>query len=285
MDKIVKWIMEHKKLILALVILVIFLPMIVIHILFKIQSNCYWIQSEWEPGDILGYFGSVLSFIGTIVLGYVAITQTERANQLNCELLKIEKNRIKPRVNILSEQLYKIYFEEEMNRKLLEIDRSNDIVIDLLYCNREHRTGNEVTRALIELEIVNDGFSDIQRIYVNNIFSYLAVSDPYGDNNKEEIAFINGNTYLKTSESKKLYIFIKHEFVSDKELLKNWYKDNIDKLMPHIEFEFKLEAVTGNIYSEKIICGSSWDISMKNEHDTATRGINVSDIYVNEVEY
>ena len=70
MKEILQWIRKHKKLTMMLIVLIVFLPIIVIHILFKIKSNCYWIQAEWDAGYMLGYFGEVLSFIGTIILGY-----------------------------------------------------------------------------------------------------------------------------------------------------------------------------------------------------------------------
>ena len=110
MEKIIKWIQEHKKITTFLIGMCILAPILVIHFLFKIHSNCYWIEAEWEAGDVLGYFGDVLSFAGTVVLGYIAIAQTEKANQMNKELLEIEKNRIKPCVDITSTELSNIYF-------------------------------------------------------------------------------------------------------------------------------------------------------------------------------
>ena len=72
MEKALKWIDEHKKLSIFLIVIIIFMPIIIIHVLFKIKTGYYWIVAEWEAGDVLGYFGDVLSFVGTIILGYVA---------------------------------------------------------------------------------------------------------------------------------------------------------------------------------------------------------------------
>ena len=281
MERIIKWIINHKKWIIALSVAIIFLPIMVIHLLFKIQSNCYWIEAEWEAGEVLGYFGDVLSFIGTVVLGYIAIAQTEKANQLNGELLKIEKNRIKPCLDISSLQLYKIFLVEDMDKKLKKIDRSNSMIMNILYISNP-RTGIETSSVLAELKVSNSGFSDIRRIFVRKVLTYLAVSDPYRSKGKE-IAIISGNTNLKVGESKKFYILFKREISCDEELYSDWYKENIDKLMPHMEFEFELETVTGNSYIEKITCGSNWDITMRNVNDTATRAIGISEISVSEI--
>ena len=131
-EKIIKWIMRHKKSMIVLIIAIILFPIIAIHLLFKLQSNCYWIEAEWNAGEILGYFGDVLAFVGTVVLGYIAIAQTEKANHLNNELLDIEKNRIKPHLDISSMSLYKIYLEEDMKKKLNEINRSDSMIVNLL---------------------------------------------------------------------------------------------------------------------------------------------------------
>lgn len=281
MEKIIKWITNHKKQMIILIIVIIILPIIFIHLLFKINSNCYWIQAEWEAGEILGYFGDVLSFIGTVILGYIAIAQTEKANQLNEDLVKIEKNRIKPCLDISSLQSYKIFLAEDMYKKLNEIDRSAVMMMNLLYTS-EPRTGNVTGCALIELEVYNSGFSDIRRIFVKNPFFYLAVNDPYNRRN-EEIALMSGNTYLKVGEYKKLYICIQRELSCVEELWHDWYKENIDKLMPYMEFEFMLETVTGNTYIEKISCGSNWSNKMKSIQNTTTRTIGLSEISVHEV--
>ena len=48
MEKIIKWIQEHKKITTFLIGMCILAPILVIHFLFKIHSNCYWIEAEWE---------------------------------------------------------------------------------------------------------------------------------------------------------------------------------------------------------------------------------------------
>ena len=90
------------------------------------------------------------------------------------------------------------------------------------------------------------------------------------------------DTSLKINEKKKLYIRIKREVTKENEQYNNWYKENLDSLMPHIELEFILETTEGNQYIEKLSCGSSWDISMKNINNIATREIGITEINVEE---
>ena len=41
----------------------------VINILFKINATTDILVAEWSAGDALGYYGAILSFLGTVVLG------------------------------------------------------------------------------------------------------------------------------------------------------------------------------------------------------------------------
>lgn len=62
--------------------------LLVVQILFSIPAPCKWLDAVWEAGDLI-------SFVGTMVLGYVAISQTERANKMSERLMDIENNRYK----------------------------------------------------------------------------------------------------------------------------------------------------------------------------------------------
>lgn len=63
---------------------VIFL--IAVQVLFCIPAPCKWLEATWEAGDLI-------SFVGTIVLGFVAISQTQKANKMTERLMDIENNR------------------------------------------------------------------------------------------------------------------------------------------------------------------------------------------------
>ena len=271
---------EHKKTTITIFILLIVLPIIIIHFLFKWKSHCYWIEAEWSAGDVLGYFGDVLSFVGAVVLGYVAITQTEKAYQLNTELLRLEKNNNKPCFDIVPSQLYKIFLAEDMQKKLDEVDIYTMMLIKVLY-PYSPRTGLETRSALIELEVTNSGYVDIRRIFVQKTLFYLWVCDPYNSED-EKIVIMTGDTHLKVGEKRKLYIDVSREISKDFELDNSCYTNNINKLMPHIEFELTLETITGDLYKEVISCGSGWDVTMKNNNNTATRSIGIINVNVSE---
>lgn len=54
-------------------IILVILFLLVTQILFTIPAPCRWLKAVWEAGDLL-------SFIGTITLGFISIKQTQLAN-------------------------------------------------------------------------------------------------------------------------------------------------------------------------------------------------------------
>lgn len=73
-----EWIKKHKGTFMLACISVLFLLIgvpLIINILFKTYSSIEIFQAEWSAGDALGYYGAVLSFVGTVVLGALALYQ------------------------------------------------------------------------------------------------------------------------------------------------------------------------------------------------------------------
>lgn len=62
--------------------------LIIVHVLFSIPAPFPWLEHVWEAGDLI-------TFIGTITLGYVAYWQTYKASKTEDRMLKIEETRYK----------------------------------------------------------------------------------------------------------------------------------------------------------------------------------------------
>ena len=62
--------------------------LIFVHIIYSIPSPCEFLVSKWNAGDLISY-------IGTMFLGIIAIVQTLSANNLSKKLLDIEMSRKK----------------------------------------------------------------------------------------------------------------------------------------------------------------------------------------------
>lgn len=74
----IDWIKKHKVLFIIICVLILIaligIPF-VINLLFKIGTDIKMFQAEWSAGDALGYYGAVLSFLGTVILGALALYQ------------------------------------------------------------------------------------------------------------------------------------------------------------------------------------------------------------------
>lgn len=61
----------------------------------------------WEAKDVLSFYGSYLSFIGTIALGIVAIYQNKKAHQLNAEMQRLQQAQFVSMISVESLKLDK----------------------------------------------------------------------------------------------------------------------------------------------------------------------------------
>lgn len=83
--------------------------LIVVQILFSIPAPYKWLDATWAAGDLI-------SLVGTIILGYVAASQTHRANKISERLMDIENSRymleIRPFMMVTNWKAYDINVEK-----------------------------------------------------------------------------------------------------------------------------------------------------------------------------
>lgn len=96
---IANWIMKHKTITTIIVILLFSIPLIIVHFLFKWDSNNYWIVAEWSAGDIIAYIAGFEAFIGTTLLSFLALWQNQKHKLENDakdqKILEIENEKIR----------------------------------------------------------------------------------------------------------------------------------------------------------------------------------------------
>lgn len=277
MEQVLKWINEHKRRSALLIVIIIFMPIVVIHFLFKIKTGCYLITAEWEAGDVLGYFGDVLSFVGTIILGYVAICQTQKANNISEKLMEMDLVKMKPCFDFKNSQRYFMSLTDDAN-KVRENYKSDEVILLDVLITANPRTGMITNVCSMVLDVTNSGHSDIRCVYVENINFYLLVTDKRNKNKK--IPMIIGDSGIRTGETKKMIIQIRREFVDEDDFKDTWYKDNVDKIMPHLEMRLHIVTTDGIDYYENIVCGTSWNQEMKNRTNCIERELNIMEIEV-----
>lgn len=70
-----------------------FAPLIIVHVLFKWYSGVDFFVAEWETGDLLGYIGTMLTFVSTIILSILALQASNKANALSKKVIELEQDR------------------------------------------------------------------------------------------------------------------------------------------------------------------------------------------------
>lgn len=65
----------------------------------------------WDAADVLSFYGSYLSFIGTVVLGIVAIYQNKKAHQLNEQMQRLQQAQFVSMISVNKLEINKRSFQ------------------------------------------------------------------------------------------------------------------------------------------------------------------------------
>ena len=105
-EKFLAWIRKHW---LLTIIISLIGPLLITHILFKINLERNFFAAEWSAGDFLGYIAGFYTFIGTILLGAVTVDQSKQAQEINERLSKennyfqkVSAQKLMPLIKIVS---------------------------------------------------------------------------------------------------------------------------------------------------------------------------------------
>lgn len=123
MENLMKWILKHKICIGCIFFVLIIGVPFIIHVLFSVKIQNDFFVAKWSAGELLSYYGTILSFLGTIILGIIAIKQnnqirniSKEANDVNLRMLKLEECAKKSyitikNVNISNDKFISIQFK------------------------------------------------------------------------------------------------------------------------------------------------------------------------------
>lgn len=87
MENLIIWIKKNKVFFGLIIFLLFLVPLVLVHILFKINSNIKWLVAEWSAGDVLAYVAGFEAFVGTVALGALALWQNQQINKQHIESL------------------------------------------------------------------------------------------------------------------------------------------------------------------------------------------------------
>lgn len=212
MKKGKSWFLRHKVISVVIAVLLFAVPLIVVNSLFKWKSNIYIIEAEWSAGDVLGYIAGFEAFIGTILLGIIAVVQNKKANDINDRLLQMQEEsqrfKIKEKaapvaVTAQITDLSKKYYVIKDDDVFDEYDVLNQkykyvFFVDSPSINRDNR---KLFNMVIELENISDII--LKEIYIENFRLYDIITNNSGVSpTKEEIReyifdVSNENNYIQ----------------------------------------------------------------------------------------
>ncbi len=279
MYNLLRWIKKHKTKVIIILVGLFCCPLVSIHLLFKLTAPFEWLSAEWDAGDLLGYCGTFLAFIGTMFLGYIAILQSKQANDMNKDLLELEWRRQQPCFNIVNYQNYKIFLDEEINNYKSQINLANELYIEPLFI-AEPRTGIETSVALIEMEVTNSGNSDIRQIYIQDMDFFLGLHAP---TMKQRPICLNGNHLIKQGETRRFIIDFHQELIDGDDDISTqleWILKDKKLLMPRLKFLLHIISTDGFEYNETLSLDSGWNAAQSNEGLILERTMTTSDVNI-----
>ena len=80
---------KHPKRTVGIIIAIIaafLVPLLLVHILFKIKLGIPWLEAEWEAGDVLAYSAGFEALLGTLFLGCITVKQSDDAQRENIRI-------------------------------------------------------------------------------------------------------------------------------------------------------------------------------------------------------
>lgn len=212
--------------------------LIAVHVLFKLSAPGYWLEPTWSAGELL-------SFAGTIVLGFVAVFQTRQANNISRRLMEKEINEAMPYVDLrplTAEKLNKYKKHEVFYCFVDGYHARFDDECKLIQSDGE--TLYFLIKNVRDTDILSICVSTIQiGVYAEGEIldkkEYVAQNSFYGDS-------INGNAELPFIVTVPEDVFVK---------VAAYVKDHLEKSNAcslYIEFCFHMTNIDGNVYRENI---------------------------------
>jgi hypothetical protein len=191
---ILNWIKDHKILTVIITVLVFALPLVVVHFLFKWHSGVSWLEAEWLAGDVLGYIAGFEALLGTVVLGFITVDQSDKANEANERLSKennyLQKISIQQMLPLLKVADIAVHEAREIN--YLKAWQSNSVQVSDRGTSEKREPHIVVYPQLlnngrsyfkeIELTLENISAGPISQISIDRIeFSGFKYKDAYVD--------------------------------------------------------------------------------------------------------
>jgi len=152
MKKLLDWIKNHTGMTILICVLLFVVPLVAVHILFKIPAWSDCLVAEWSAGELLAYIAGFEALAGTVFLGLITVDQAEQANTVSQQLGK-ENNEMQ---KIMAQKLLPIIRMEKA--RLMPVVSPNACPENFPMATQFRRTGSFHSSTPSEIQ---------QNIYIN----------------------------------------------------------------------------------------------------------------------
>lgn len=256
--------LRYFAIITVIVIIVLVIP-ICINECYKVERG--YVTTVWKGSDLLSFYGNLLSFCGTVLLGALALWQNFKFKREN-DLAQKRLEELNKSANSINDRALKI----EENKQRPYIDFENGLLTDTTF-----------------IELWNDKNNGmLVRVYLKNISNVVAKrcdlleAELFFTNKCYKLSNIENDTQIFSRRSaipneKLYYHFYCVEDVNEDKVSKmnNFFEKNapgkvngkaITDKMYIIELKFKIVDLVDNEYYQKIWCFFRQDISKEEKY-------------------
>ena len=240
MRKVTDLVKKYPRRTILIVVAIFFIPLIIVHLLFKWNTSIEFLGAEWDAGDLLAYIAGFETLVGTLILGLITVKQAERADAVN-ERLSRENNSLQ---KIAIQKLIPVL-------KVVSVEVSDSNIVDHSYI----RFDNLIT---VEEHFTVDSFINSIETYIKPIGN----TEAYKKSVQLVLENISESVIRKISIDKIVFPGFKlcgQEISAITCAGETKYKSIGSLLMPGERLHIMV-----NIYYDHPLCKSFWEFNSKN---------------------
>lgn len=245
-----KWLKNQlTKLWFWVVVTAIFL--VVVQVLFRIEAPCKWLDAVWEAGDLI-------SLVGTLVLGYVAVLQTQRANDMaddanttSRKLIELQKAEYTPVVTIKE---FAGITKHTLDHAKSE-PRSEIFVHEMRCSDGEVLVGYSISLVDPNCNVPQNTYCRDYEIHLNYsghfvVESFQIKEIRFSGNDFERVFKISNTMEMSLGDGENFTLFL--FLVSNEDFMQEGTTAHQYISAQNIIFEVELKSISGAVYNETI---------------------------------
>ena len=240
--------------------------LIVIHILFTISAPFEWLEATWTSGELI-------TFIGTMTLGYISYSQTKKSYEISKSLIELQEDEYTPTLAVSDfigvSKLKMKNIKDDISKVVVGEYQMNDgsIVCGLMICVNIDESNMENERNTYSYEIV---LKNVGKQLINDITIY---SMEYDNGITSENINIEKDLNISLEADNDVHLIINlvgnKDFISDE----RYYLKYIH--VPKLKLNFEITTFNKRYY--ETICITKHYIKNNNQEVMVAKSYTISE--------